>query len=139
VTWPLVQWCLQPDQYPDATCLHDPVVVQAQESDPRTSRGCQPTDRHKVLPPGKVFVPSLLSGVKQRNDVAIVRIRSVLSRPFELIAAIAGQTEVVRGRGPARGERNAMLDDHWDAHDHGAPAVGAELSIQFRDPPSKRG
>lgn len=139
MTWPLFQWWLQPDQYPDAARLHDPVVIQTQEIDRRTSRGCQPTDRHKVVPPGKVVVPLLLAGVKQRNDLAIVRIRSVLSWPLELIAAIAGQTEVFRGRGPARDERNDMLDDHWDAHDHGAAAVGAALSIPFRNPPSQCG
>jgi hypothetical protein len=68
------------------------VVVQTQEIDRCTSRGCQPPDRHKVVRPGKVVVPLLLSGVKQRNDLAIERIRSVLSRALELITAIAGQT-----------------------------------------------
>lgn len=81
---------------------------------------------------------SLLPWMEQGSDLAVARIGRPLARSLELVAAVAGDAEVIRHRSSARDERDDVLDDHRDAHYQGAAAVRAPLAVLLRDVPPQR-
>ncbi len=123
---------MQPNQHPKPACLYNPIVVQAQRLNGcATTRG-QPFHRVAMLTPGEMLRPTLQSWVKQEDELSVSWIGCLSPRALELVATVTGEAKIVGCRGAPTYERDDMLNDHRNPHDHRASAVRTTLCITFR-------
>ncbi len=123
---------MQPHQHPKPACLHNPVVVQAQRLNGRATTRCQPCHRVARLTPGEMLRPTLQAWVKKEGELPVSRIGRLSPRSLELVATITGEAKIVGCCGAPTHERNDMVNDHRNPHDHRAAAVCTTLRITFR-------
>ena len=104
-----------------------------QQFDGGASAGCQADDSQAIAAPRKMLCPFLSVWSKQTDRRLRQRIVSRLFRPFEFIAAITGQTEIVNARIPAFGQGNDMIDQHRDSDNFRALTIAATMPCEVSD------
>lgn len=118
--------------HPSLPGANDDLTVHVERHDGGAPCGCQTEQLAAAAIPGKVFLPPLETGVKERRPLSGQRINARSLRAFELVAPAAGETQIVERRLPTLNPGQDMIKSEWLAGGGRASlTVGAAMIVRF--------
>jgi hypothetical protein len=97
---------------PPTPGAHDGRIVHLQRDHGRPAAGCQTDDLRIALIPGKVVLPTLTQGMKQRHCLSTRRVCASFSRAFVDVTGKTYQAEIISRRRSTGSLGDDMINVH---------------------------
>ena len=125
-------WWMPTNADPSPSCCHNNLVIHPQRDDGSASSRGQTDETNARIVPCKVSIPLLLTGVKQGDNRACEGVFQFSLSPFELVAAMAGDTQVFSRRWAIFATWGNVLHDHRvTGISLGGRAIGTLVTIRL--------
>ena len=85
-------------------------TIELERSNSRSAYRCQAQHQSEILVPGKMFIPALLTGMKQENRRVSDRIGSRGPIGLVLVAAMTAESQVLSCCQPAKAARHNVIN-----------------------------